>query len=147
MNIKFLNNFIFDIYVKKELLKDVNFNNKNNLEDYLKNLFKVLKSYYNLEIKGFYEITVYIDKYYGAIFHFEKDDLEYYDCLKNQVDMRIIRIDTDFLYLVEDIPFNLLKKVDVFINDNKIYLKINKDLTNLEMMKLLENSIIIYDIL
>ena len=70
----------------------------------------------------------------------EKDDVEYYDYFKNQVDMRIITIDTDFLYLVDDIPQNLLNKVDVIIIDKNIYLKIKENLSKVEMMKLLEIS-------
>lgn len=140
MNIKFTNELILDIYIKKELIDNIDFNNKNDLEKYLKKLFKILKNKYNVLIEGFYDITVYVDKYYGVVIHMEKDDVEYYDYFKNQVDMRIITIDTDFLYLVEDIPEYLLNKVDVIIIENEIYLKLRQELTKVEMMKLLEIS-------
>ena len=140
MNIKFIDELILDIYIKKELIDNIDFNNKNDLEKYLKKLFKILKNKYDIIIEGFYDITVYIDKYYGVVFHLEKDDIEYYDYYKNQVDMRIITIDTDFLYLVNDIPEYLLNKVDVIIIDQDIYLKIKEELTILEMMQLLEIS-------
>ena len=140
MNIKFIDELILDIYIKRELIDNIDFNNKTDLEKYLKKLFKILKNKYNIVIEGFYEITVYIDKYYGVIFHLEKEDIDYYDYFKNQVDMRIITIDTDFLYLVDDIPQNLLNKVDVIIIDKNIYLKIKENLSKVEMMKLLEIS-------
>lgn len=146
MNIRFINNFIIDIYIKKELINNIDFNNKEDLEKYLKRLFKTLKNKYDITIEGFYDITVYIDKYYGVIFHLDKEDLEYYDYYKNQVDMRIITIDTEFLYLVEDIPYNLLNKVSVEINNNNIYLKIKEELNKLEMMKLLEISKVVYNL-
>lgn len=145
MSIHFIDELILDIYVKKELVCDVNFNNKDNLECYLKKLFKILKSKYDIRIEGFYEITVYLDKFYGVVLHLEKDDLDYYDYFKNQVDMRIITVDTNFMYLVDDIPRDILSKVKVYIDDNNIYLKIKDELTDLEMMKLLENSELIYD--
>ena len=140
MNIKFIDELILDIYIKRELIDNIDFNNKIDLEKYLKKLFKILKNKYNIVIEGFYDITVYIDKYYGVVIHLEKDDVEYYDYFKNQVDMRIITIDTDFLYLVDDIPQNLLNKVDVIIIDKNIYLKIKENLSKVEMMKLLEIS-------
>lgn len=140
MNIKFIDELILDIYIKRELIDNIDFNNKIDLEKYLKKLFKILKNKYDIVIEGFYDITVYIDKYYGVVIHMEKDDVEYYDYFKNQVDMRIITIDTDFLYLVDDIPQNLLNKVDVIIIDKNIYLKIKENLSKVEMMKLLEIS-------
>lgn len=145
VSIKFIDSLILDIYIKKELIDDIDFNNKNDLEKYLKKLFKTLKNKYNIRIEGFYDITVYIDKYYGVVFHLEKEDIDYYDYFKNQVDMRLITLNTEFLYLVDDIPFNLLKKVNVIIKDNNIYLKLKKDLTELEMMELIEGSKVVYE--
>ena len=72
-----------------------------------------------MKLDGFYYITVYIDKYYGVVIHLEKDDVEYYDYFKNQVDMRIITIDTEFLYLVDDIPFNLLNKINILFKNKR----------------------------
>ena len=111
MSIKFIDNLTLDIYI----------NERDDLENYLKKLFKILKDKYNIIIEGFYEVTVYVDKFYGVVFHLEKDDLDYYEYFKNQVDMRIITVDTEFLYLVDDIPRDLLNKVNVFINNNNIY--------------------------
>ena len=145
MNIKFINELILDIYIKRELIDNIDFNNKNDLEKYLKKLFKILKNKYDIIIEGFYDITVYIDKYYGVVIHMEKDDIEYYDYYKNQVDMRIINIDTNFLYLVDDIPKYLLNKADVIIIDNQIYLKLKEELSKVEMMKLLEISKVVFD--
>ena len=145
VSIKFIDDLILDIYIKKELIDNIDFNSKEDLEKYLKKLFKILKNKYNVVIEGFYNITVYIDKYYGVILHLEKDELEYYSYFKNQVDMRIITVDTEFLYLVYDIPINLLDKFYVIERDNELYLKVKKELTKLEMMQLLENSVIIYD--
>ncbi|MBE6139080.1 MAG: hypothetical protein E7174_01045 [Firmicutes bacterium] len=145
MSIRFIDNFTLDIYIKKELIDNIDFNNKDDLEKYLKKLFKTLKNKYDIVIEGFYDINVYVDKYYGVVFHLEKEDLDYYDYYKNQVDMRIMTINTEFLYLVEDIPYYILNKVNVLIENKEIYLKIKENLTKLEMMKLLENSKVVYN--
>ena len=146
MSIKFIDDLVFDIYLRKEKISNVNFNNKDDLEKYLKKLFKVLKNKYNIIVEGFYNITVYIDRFYGVVIHMDKENLEYYDYFKNQVDMRIVAINTDFLYLVDDIPFEILKKVKVLIKNNCVYLKLKKKLSNVEMMNLMENSEMVYEI-
>lgn len=144
MSIKFISDLIFDIYVKKSLIEDIDFSIKDDIEKYLKKLFKILKDKYSLVIEGFYDITVYIDKYYGIVLHLEEEKLDYYEYYKNQVDMRLITIDTEFMYEVDDIPTNILDKVNIYTKNNNIYLTIKKDLTNLEMMNLIENSKVVY---
>ena len=144
MSIKFIDEITFDIYIKKDLIDNIDFNNKDDLEKYLKKLFKILKNKYDILIEGFYDITVYKDKYYGVVIHLEKEDLEYYSYFRNQVDMRIITVESEFLYLVDDIPYNIFDKISILVKDNEIYLKIKKELTKLEMMQLLENSRIVF---
>jgi len=144
MSIKYTSDLIFDIYIKKYLIKDIDFSNKTDIEKYLKKLFKILSKKYNLIIEGFYNITIYIDKFYGIVLHLEKEMLDYYEYYKNQVDMRLLTIDTNFMYEVDDIPYYILDKVKIKIKENNIYLIIKESLTDLEMMKLLENSKLVY---
>lgn len=142
MTLKIIDNLTFDIYVKKNQI-NIDLNNKEVLEEYLKKIFKRLKRIYNIDIVGFYNIGVYVDKYYGVIFHLEKEELEYYNYFKNQVDMRIVISDREFLYKVDNLLF--IDKTEVIISDNELFLKINEELTNREMMILLEHSKIVYD--
>ena len=144
MSIKFIDEITFDIYIKKDLVDNIDFNNKDDLEKYLKKLFKILKNKYDILIEGFYDITVYKDKYYGVVIHLEKEDLEYYNYIKNQVDMKVVTIDTEILYLVDDIPFEIINKININIKNNNILIKLKQELTNLEMMKLLEFSKVVY---
>ena len=58
--------------------------------------------------------------------------------------MRLVTIHTDFMYEVDDIPFDILNKVKISNKNKNIYLTLKEKLTDLEMMKLLENSKIIY---
>ena len=144
MSIKFVSNLIFDVYIKKYLIEDVNFSSKDDIEKYLKKLFKTLNNKYNLVIEGFYDITVYIDKYYGIVLHLEKENIDYYEYYKNQVDMRLVTVDTEFMYEVDDIPLNILDKLNIYTKKNNIYLKIKKELSKLEMMRLLEFGKVVY---
>ena len=146
MSIKFTSNLIFDIYIKKYLIEKIDFSIKEEIEKYLKKLFKTLSNKYNLKIEGFYNITVYIDKFYGIVLHLEKEELDYYEYYKNQVDMRLLTIHTEFMYEVDYIPFNILNKVKISNKNKNIYLTLKEELTDLEMMELLENSKIVYNI-
>ena len=146
MSIKYLDSLNIVIYLKKEVLDNNNFKEKEEIEKYLKKLFKILKNKYEITIEGFYNINIYIDKYYGAVLHLEKEDLDYFDYFKNQVDMKITIINTSFLYKVDDIPYDILNKFNVIVKNNNIYLEIKEELSPLEKMKLLENSKLIYDL-
>ena len=53
-----------------KLNEELNLND--NYEEEFKNIFLKLKNYYNINIYGFYNIFVYIDKYYGTILKVEK---------------------------------------------------------------------------
>ena len=145
MNIKYIDELTFDIYIKNQLIENINFDNKEDIEKYLKKLFKILNQKYKIIIEGFYNITIYIDKYYGIVIHLEKENLEYYEYYKNQVDMRLITVHTDFMYLVNDIPKSIINKIKLQIKDNNIYIKIINKLNDLEMMKLMEFSEIVYN--
>lgn len=147
MSVKFIDDKEFDIYLKANFIKDIDFNKKEELEIYFKRLFKILNNKYNIKVEGFYEITVYVDKFYGVILHLEKEELDYYDYFKNQVDMRIMTTDTEFLYLVDDIPLNIIDKIEIITNNDNIYIKIKKKLNDIEMMNLMENSVITYNVL
>ena len=146
LSIKYIDSLTLDIYLKKEIIQNVNFKDKDSIEKYLKKLFQKLKEKYDLIIEGYYQVKIYIDEYYGIIIHLEKENIDYLDYFKNQVDMRIIVENINFYYLVNDIPNDIIKKVDIINKNNNVYLKIKNELTKLEMMILLENSSIVYDI-
>ena len=142
MSIKFTDIDTFDIYVLKERIKDLDLNNKNVLETYLKSLFRVLKDKYSIDIIGFYDVNIYIDKYYGIVIHMEKED--YCSYYKNEVDMKITLIENTFLYQVNDI-LNLSNK-KIHIIDNNMYLELTSSIKRSEMMYLIEHTnYILYD--
>ena len=59
--------------------------------------------------------------------------------------MRLVTVHTDFMYEVDDIPFDIVNKVKISNKNKNIYLTLKEKLTDLEMMKLLENSKILYN--
>ena len=144
MNLKFIDDCNFDVYLRKELLNYNFFDKKELLENYLKNIIKKLKKVYDLKIGGFYNITIYVDKYYGAVFHFEKEDLDYYDCFKESLEIQFVLKKVEFLYLVDNIMDEF--KSDTIVDKNGlIYIKLNKKPTNKNFMNLIEHANIIYD--
>ncbi len=140
MIIRFIDDVTTNIFIKKELMNQVNFENLDELEKYLKDLFKMLDDKYNITIEGFYDIVIYIDNNYGVALSLKREDFEYYNYLKKQVDMNIITKKTKFVYEIDDINFNFLNKFETIKFNDKLYLIIKKKLTNREMLILSENS-------
>lgn len=88
--------------------------NSTKIEENFKDIFEILKHFYNIKMNGFYNIDVYSDKLYGIVIEIKSEevDLDYYD---NQIDMKIIFHNKKFLYEVNEID-----------NHKKIYMYKNK---------------------
>ncbi len=132
MKINYIDKDIFDIYIIKDKITNVDFNNDKSLEKYLKKLFKVLKDDYSVNIEGFYDVVIYIDKYYGIVIHMEKENLDYYNYYK-EVDMRISIKNSTFLYQVDD----YIKNKKIHIINNNMYLEITNPS---DLIYIIENS-------
>ena len=137
------------VYINNFHVDKVIFKEKEELEKYFLQLFNRLKKFYRIILQGYYDIKVYIDKFYGIIIQMKRDSIDYCDYFGNQIDMRITIEDNDsFLYHIDDIfsiDSKILKKVNIIRYKNNFYVKIIKPLENMEFAKLLENSTIIYD--
>ena len=135
------------IFLNKLYLEDIDFSDKDELEIYFQKLLKILKTYYNININGYYKINVYIDKYYGAILELSKEELEYFGYFDGEVDMQLIIHNNNFLYEIEDyfwIDEELRKKISLYKYNNKIYISINQIIDNVSIGKIMENSKIKY---
>ena len=143
MKIDFIDN-TYVVYLNKYSIIDIDFSNTKALERDLKSLLRRLKKHYKIDIKGYYNITVYIDEYYGAVLKIEEDN-EYYDYFDDTI-IRMKKVKSNFLYEVDDISYidNYINKFKISINDNKIYLAINNELNENEYLNLLEISNIVY---
>ena len=140
MKIKFIDNFSFDIHIRKEEIKNINVKNKGEMETYLKEIINKLQNIYKLEIGGFYNINIYVDDYYGIIINFNKEKLEYYDYFNGGIELNINIKEATFLYKVDDIPKKLLDKTEIKLVDNDLYISIIKELNQTEFMKLMEHA-------
>lgn len=138
----------FDFYLPREIMKKIDFDNKNTLENYFQDFFLRLKDVYKFDVYGFYEINIYIDNLYGSVISIKKEEIDYYDYFNSNIDMRISKPQkTSFLYKVNDlcfIPKKILKKMRVYYYANNYYLNLN-NVSNREVIKILEFSEIIYD--
>jgi len=146
MKIEVIDELNFTIYLNKFYINDIDLKNKDDLENYFKNLFLKLKDSYQMPLSGYYNITIYLDKFYGVIIDIQKEDLEYFDYFGGQIDMRIAIVDNSFLYQVKDI--NILKNQTIYgaiyQYKNHFYFKLEKEIPNNLYLKLLEWSNIIY---
>ncbi len=110
--------------MKKKEIEDFHFENIEEIEDYFRALFLKLEEYYHIEIEGFYNIQVFLDKNEGMVLKLEKEDMDYYPF--HQVEMRIVKEDTVFLYKVDDILDFLPLNVEIYSYKNEFYIKNNK---------------------
>lgn len=136
------------VFLNHYQMKKFDFQNREQLEEYLKEIFLKLKHDHQISIAGYYQIGVYLDPYYGTILNIEKEELEYFDYYDNQIDMRItIYHDCIFLYELFDylqLSPTILKKGRLYRFQDQLYFKLNEVLTEIELGNLLEHSILHY---
>lgn len=137
------------LYINNMYVDKIIFDDKEELERYFKLLFGKLKNFYKINIRGYYNIRVYTDNFYGIIIHLQRENIDYCDYFGNQVDMRItIEKNNCFLYKISDlfgIDKKILKKINIIKHKKNLYIKIIKKISNIEMATIIENSDIIYD--
>ena len=126
MKINYIDEDTLDIYIIKNRL-DIDYSNESDVKE----LLKILNDKYNVNIEGFYDVVVYIDKYYGVVIHMEraKDYFNYY----KDMDIRLSIKECNFLYQVDD----YIKNKKIHIIDNNMYLEITDQC---DLMYILENS-------
>lgn len=126
----------------------MDFSCKEKLEDNFKELLLNLEESYQIEMKGFYQIKVYQDSYYGTIIEIEEEEIPYFDYLDSQIEMNIhIVKNVCILYQVEDIlnlDYEILKSSDLFQYENHFYIKLKKEIKYPNYLKLLEQGTVIY---
>lgn len=139
----------FILYLNQTYLDELDFDHKTELESYFKILFSKLKMFYEIEMRGYYHITCYTDDYYGMILSIEKEDVEYFDYLDSQVDMRIVMEDDQcFLYQVYDmfaVTSEMKKRGTLYQYKKKYYYKVNEPLPSISFGRLLEHADIVFE--
>lgn len=120
---------------------NLNIEDRDELEKYLKNVFNKLNKYYDIRISGFYDVDLYIDKNYGIILDIIRDDIDF-EPIFNSVDMKITINKESFLYKLDDYIYSHFG--NIYNYDNAYYLEVSDTLSNLDMMKLMEDATIVY---
>lgn len=139
---KYDNKYI--IYLNKDY-KKINIKDKINIENDFRELFLNLRKNYNIKLVGYYNIYIYENKHYGLVIEIENEDLEYYDYFDDELDMKITILENQtFIYEILNDSKEILSKYNIIKNKDKLYVKLDNDISNIEMGILLENSKIIY---
>jgi len=121
MKLEILDNTIV-LYINQTDRMCINFDRIDEVEEYFRNILLKLKEYYSVEVKGSYNIMVYIDKKEGMVFRLEKEECEYYNSI-HQLEIRMLHEETTFFYELED-PFSLpMDGLDIYLYQGKIYVK------------------------
>ncbi len=135
------------IFLNKMYLEEINFDDKEQLEKYFQKLFRLLKSNYQIEISGYYEIDIYIDDFYGMILELQHEELEYFGYFDDEIEMQLIIHQEPFLYEIEDyfwIDEHLKENISIYQYQNRLYLQINHPISNYLLGRILENSEVHY---
>ena len=133
-----------DFYIIKILNNwdDFNIYDHNEIKEFVQSLFdKILKKY---KLCGNIIFNIFLDKLYGIIEIKKESDL----LIKNLVDIKIkFNLNVSFLYEIDYfylIDNNVVNQNIYYYND-KFYLEIINDIKEEEYLKLLDNSLIIYN--
>ncbi len=131
-------NFNIEVFLGK---CDFNIDSKTEIEEYLKKVFNRLKTYYDIEIKGFYDVYAYKDNRYGVILDIYKEDT-LFEPMFNSIDMKITLQEENFLYKMEDYDFQNLG--NIYYYKNCYYLDLTKELSSKEFLHLIEVVEVVY---
>ena len=134
-----------DTYILKiyNYYNGINIYDHDNVEEFVKDIFNKSLKKYNLT--GRILFNIYVDKLYGMIIEIKKKGDLIIDKL---IDIKIkfnlnisFLYEVDYFYLVD----NNIDNQNVYFYNDKFYLEIINDINDNDYIRLLDNSIIIYD--
>lgn len=134
-----------DFYIIKVFnnLDNLDIYNHDEIKDFVQNLFNKILSKYKLY--GEIVFNIFIDKLYGMIIEIKKENDLF---IKNLIDIDIkFNLNISFLYEVDYfyLTENNITNQNIYYYNNKFYLEIVNDIKDEDYIKLLDNSLIIYD--
>ena len=131
------------VFLNKYMAKNINYKDSKVMEKELKVIFDKLEKYYNIKIKGYYDVYIYIDNNYGVILELISDDTYYLEYDDTLIDMRITIRNINVLYKIDDfIKLNIPYKL--YFYKNNLYLELLSAVDDILEGNILENSEIIY---
>ena len=112
------------IYLNNCYLKGLDLNDTKVITEYVKDLLIKLNEYYNIRLKGFYRLYVYINEYYGIIL--EVIGIDNYDEFGiDDIELKVIVKNNCTMYLCTN-NYDAIKDFNSFyIKNNKYYININ----------------------
>ncbi len=134
------------LYLNKMYISSLDFSDKELADKYLKKLFVKISNKYDIEFNGYYLVKLYVDTNYGVIIEIKNEELEYLDYFSNQIEMNTEVVYGSFLYEISDLNEEFVDDFTIYKFDNKFYLRVRNDVSDMEMGKLLEHAKIIYGI-
>ncbi len=132
------------LYLNRMYIRSLDFTDKEATERYMKRLLMKISNKYNINFDGYYVVNLYVDMNYGVVIEIIKEKLEYLDYFGNQIEINTKVTEGSFLYEVSNFDVKLLKKFVIYKLRDKLYLRIKKDISDLEMGKMLECAKIVY---
>lgn len=128
-----------NIYLNKQYLKSIDLNDTKAI----KNIIKKINKKYDIDLYGYVEAKIYIDKNYGVIINLKREELDYFDYFNDEIEMNIEIINDSFLYKIEDYKEELIKDKTLYKYKDNLYINIDK-IDDISLGKILETSEIIY---
>lgn len=115
------------IYLKDIIVDDI--------EDLCQDIIDKLELYFNIILKGFYDVNVYVDKRYGIVLEFIMEELDLYIDF-SKVELHFIENNNNFLYEIFDILDVNVKQF--YLYNGKYYITLdNVDNSNIEFGRII----------
>ena len=126
MKVEYVDNMLI-IYLKDIIVDDI--------EDLCQDIIDKLELYFNIILKGFYDVNVYVDKRYGIVLEFIMEELDLYIDI-SKVELHFIDNINNFLYEIFDILDVNVKQF--YLYNGKYYISLdNVDNSNIEFGRII----------
>lgn len=125
-------------YDDDKLVIYLNINNKIDDEELCNSIINKLDKYYNITLKGFYDVNIYNDNNYYII-EFIEDNIDVSDYY-NKVDLHIKSIPIKILFNIDDI-FNINTDYFYLYNDKYYIFYDDVNIKNIEFGKIIYKNV------
>lgn len=141
MKIESISNDSYILFLSNDYIGTIDFDSKEEIGLYLKKIIVLLKNRYDLVLRGFYEVNIYINEKIGMFVEIE--NIEDYDFVIEDVDLRIVvHFDSEVYFKTNNYDFISNYSKVRFLNEN-YYVHVGDVSTN-DIMKLVEFGEFIY---
>lgn len=139
MKLEIIDDNYYKVFINGAYDEQIDYNNKEELGKYIKNIILKLKKMYNIILQGLYEIHVYIIKFFGFVLEIKNID----NYFGKTVDLKIIVHSDEAIYL-KVFRYELLEKYKNLKYFNGYFYLDIYEFEKEDIYKFLENSNIIY---